>query len=970
MRQYLKAVPGLLAFLIAGCGGGDDSSGTSGGAGTGGTGGDAGNVEPDAFPDVIGPGNCVDGDGDGRPGLTEECPGGTDCDDTDPFVHPGMLERCDDDVDNDCDGEVDEEDCVSCDPGERVACYTGPSGTSGVGACRPGVGVCNEEGFVTSCEAEVTPGEEINLAECDYVDNDCDGEVDEDLRNACLVCGEPTPTEVCGDGVDNDCNGQTDEGCDCDFACVCPPVGPCECNPPTNQPCYEGPFGTSGVGVCVGGRRDCRDDLGTAAPVWGECLGQVIPQAECANGEANGLDDDCNGLVDDGCRDADGDDSPWPLDCDDEDDAVHPGAPEECNDRDDDCDGVADEGVTNACGGCYEVTAEECDNGYDDDCDGQIDESCQCISGSQQDCYGGPPGTEGVAACKAGPQQCDGKEFGKWGACEGQVLPTPEVCDGIDNDCDGEVDERWAAGSNPCGFCDGEEVCDGLDNDCDGLVDENVANKCGECGPEPQEVCNGLDDDCDGVVDDGVTNACGTCPPEPCYDESWDTPADCDPTVGTDCNSVEEHPDYPGSVTLGQIEWESHYIYIAVTNKNQVAQLDTDTGVKNWQVDSGGCQPSRTSVAEDGSVWVGNRGHNGCDPNNVNHSNLVHLDRNDGHIICRADIPGLVRGVAIDASGDVWAGTWNAATLYRVSGTNVDTSQSPPRCQILGSYPLGVNIYGLTVDPSGNVWTSSSPTVRFNIATSTFETFPNPSYYGIAPDGVGRVWFGGWSGGGTIHALDLAGAQSLNTTIANVTAVTVHPNGTIWGSSYGTNQIVGYDPNTQQAICTAPIPSGANPHGIAVDRQGRLWTPSRFNSGSVNVFDTSCNFVATYVVDAGQELYSYSDMTGHLLQNFTNPNGKWTQVFDSGYANPYWNRIEWDADVPPNTGISMEVRASNNGTDFAGSQVCGPFTASPGMLDACPFLNSNRYLQVVATLTTSEPGARPILHGVRAYWAY
>ena len=45
--------------------------------------------------------------------------------------------------------------------------------------------------------------------------------------------------------------------------------------------------------------------------------------------------------------------------------------------------------------------------------------------------------------------------------------------------------------------------------------------------PGVPEVCNLLDDDCDGEVDEGVVNACGTCPPEPCFTETWDTPSDC-----------------------------------------------------------------------------------------------------------------------------------------------------------------------------------------------------------------------------------------------------------------------------------------------------------------------------------------------------------------------------------------------------------------------------------------------------------
>jgi streptogramin lyase len=742
----------------------------------------------------------------------------------------------------------------------------------------------------------------------------------------------------------------------------------CTCTPPTNQPCYEGPFGTDGRGQCRGGRRDCAL-VGDVAQ-WQACEGQVLPGVECAGGVANGVDEDCDGLVDDGCIDADRDGSPWPADCDDGDPAVRPGGPELCNGRDDNCNGVADEGVTNRCGRCGPVPTETCGDGRDDDCDGIPDDGCTCDAGTTRECFLGPVGTEGVGRCRAGTQTCEGpSEFASWGACVGGVGPIPEICNGEDDDCDGEADERWAAGSNACGFCNPTEICDGLDNDCDALVDEHVANRCGDCGPEPVETCNGDDDDCDGTIDEGTTNACGTCAPTPCYTATWDRPADCmDP--GRTCDGVVEDPDHPGAITLGEGTLTFDYLYVAVTNAGQVAQVDTNTGRVNWIRPSFGQNPSRTSVAFDGSVWVGNRGF--ADPSNINVSNMVHLDA-AGNLICRAaGVTGLVRGVAIDAEGNVWAGAFNGRRVYRVSGTDVDRTTSPPTCRLLNTYDVPVNVYGLAVDPDGFVWTASSPSIRIRISDGALTTVTNPTHYGIAADGEGRMWSGSWSGTGVLHAINRTTFAITNTTIPDpITAVTVHPDGSVWGTAYGTGRIYAWDPATGRQRCMTAIPpgTGSNPHGIAVDRIGRVWAPNRYG-GYVNVYDpTTCAPIASYVVSAGQELYSYSDMTGHLLRTFTAPEGHWYQVFDSGYADAYWNEVSWVADVPPDSAVEVSVRASDSPTDFSGSVVCGPFTSSPADLSGCG-LGRHRYLQLDVVLRSRRTGARPIVYRVDARWAY
>lgn len=236
MARKTYASLGLVALLASACPGGGGTADADGGASSGATTGPG-------EPTTTAPGAPTTGTGE--PGPTGGSTDGTTT--TGEPATTGDVTTGDVTTDSTTDPATgtasSSGDPTLCTPGAQQACYSGPDGTEGIGACAAGLQTCDDDGAAWGpCVGDVTP--------------------------------QP---EACETPADDDCDGvaiEAEAGCVCEANAV--------------EACYTGPQGTQGVGVCQAGTRVC-DELGVSL---GPCEDEVVPGAEDC---ASAVDEDCDG---------------------------------------------------------------------------------------------------------------------------------------------------------------------------------------------------------------------------------------------------------------------------------------------------------------------------------------------------------------------------------------------------------------------------------------------------------------------------------------------------------------------------------------------------------------------------------------------------------------------------------------------------------------------------------------------------
>ena len=571
------------------------------------------------------------------------------------------------------------------------------------------------------------------------------------------------------------------------------------------------------------------------------------------------------------------------------------------------------------------------------DCSKSNFAGCPCTIAAAN-CYSGDSAWIGKGQCTAGVQVCNA---GYWGSCQGEVLPTPEACDG-------------------------------KDNNCNGLIDEGVLSSCGTCDLSCTEQCIGPN--CGGPFDPGPGTGDG---------------------VTLDKN---------GFLVLSDKskEFDLNHIWIANSKEQTVSKLDTKTGKevgRYWVC----ADPSRTAVDLKGDVWVGCRGGAMVAKVTTNVKNCVDKNGN-GKIDTSSDLNGdgkisagemtangadecikfvvkppgakYLRAMGVDKENYGWAGDWYAMKLWRMH---------PDTGKVVDTINIGCNPYGITIDQKGIIWVAGrgcGALLAVNPVTKKVTAYKaNSKYspYGLNVDIYGKIWIGNCCSHHAGYRFDpLTGKFDSVGTLSRPRGVATSIEGYVYIANDLDNSVAKIDAKTLKNVGQVSLGTGRFPVGMAIDYDGNVWAVNQQTSTATKINPKTMQIIGEYPV--GKNPYTYSDMTGYTLHHFTAPRGHYNAVFgftewsgqvaDLGTPQTQWQAIEVVADVPKEAFINVRYKTGNTLKELNAatwSQEFGPYPPlqMPLNLTANGQKVVARYLMVQVQLQAGTDKKTPVVKMIK-----
>jgi streptogramin lyase len=470
------------------------------------------------------------------------------------------------------------------------------------------------------------------------------------------------------------------------------------------------------------------------------------------------------------------------------------------------------------------------------------------------------------------------------------------------------------------------------------------------------------------------------------------------------------------------------FIWIAASNRGTVVKIDTKTGdilgeYRTTPSSSGAGNPSRTTVDNDGSVWVANR--NDVNVNGVIVGTVVHIglvennqceDRNGNGVIDTstglgdvrpwADASGVrrvataedecithyvvvnargTRHVSVDANNDVWVSGFSVRTFDLIKGGKWDI---PGSGTIIRSEPsVGFGGYGGLIDASGVIWSARGllrwPTV--NPLTGPNGDPPgnsigpllpgtnwagqnSPDSYGLCIDPAGNVWNTQLSGN-LIHkyAPDGTHLGAFAHGHNNAQGCVADSNGDIWvAHSLFSTTTVGHLLNDGTHVGNVPLPGGNGPTGVAVDGNGKIWV-ANINSNNAMRIDPTAGPLGGGGVPIGEVDMTVDLGPGAGAYNYSDMTGS---TLTGAPDNGSWT-VVYDSGVTGAVWGTITWNDEPEGDTPGDSQLTVEARSSTDGVNWSPFesvtygvdltVPDGRYLQVRVAFARAGTGASPIL---------